>query len=68
MNTEQRHEIEERIADIIDAANICDDVDTITGLLLHADGLVEALCVCGYPCRIEQEDDGGMYLEKEYEE
>lgn len=68
MNADQRREIEERIEDLVDAANSCDDVDTMTGLMLHADGLVEALCVCGYPCRIAQEDEGGLYFETEYEE
>ena len=68
MNADQRREIEERIEDLVDMANGCDDVDTMTYLMSHADGLVEALCVCGYPCRIVQEDDDGLYFEAEYEE
>lgn len=67
MNADQRRWIEGRIEVLVDAANSCDDADTMKVLMLHADGLVEALCVCGYPCRIAKEDDGGMYLEKEYE-
>ena len=65
MTNEERKQIEEKIEFLLSAA---DGSTWGNDCAMRAEGMIEALDMLGYPCRIEGTVENGLYLHKSYEE